>query len=404
MILGLYAGAVALFWLIVWLKTESGRRDPTWRLGPASPVAPDLPRLAVIVPARDEAAHIGACVAALRASDHPGFEVFVFDDASSDGTARLAAEAGATVLAAGPPGPLPEGWKGKPWALQRAVFGPAGDAEAGPRPELAGFDAYLFLDADVRVHPAALSRAHTRLRADGADFLSGFGTLTMLGFWEKVIQPSVGALILGGNDLPRINGATKVEHVIANGQFILMTAAAYRALGGHAAVRADILDDVGLARAAWAKGQKLRVLMMRELFSCRMYTNLRELWLGWSKNLYAGLHHRPLLVVLLIGMMGFNVLSPYFVALGGLLAGAAPVAWTGLGLVLLLHLVRLRLDGLFDQDRRYGLLQPLGTVMLMGLLVESMRRSRGGTVVWKGRTYAVTAAQDTMRNLPPKEP
>lgn len=373
--LRLLFGGIALFWVTAGLKAWKGRRDAKWRLGPDGPVAADLPRLVVVIPARNEAATIAGCVAALRASDHPNFVIRVFDDGSTDGTGELARAAGAEVIR-GDDAPLPEGWKGKPWALQRATR----DLDA---------DWILFVDADVRVHPAALSRAHNRAIADGVDFLSGFGKLEMGSFWEKVIQPSVGGLIIAGNDLDAVNDPEKPDKVIANGQFILVRRAAYEDVGGHGAVKDDILDDVGLAKAFVAKKHAIRILFLRELFGCRMYTNLRELWHGWTKNLYAGMGYRRDRVVFLVGFLLVEMLLPYALVPWGLISGNTEILAWGVGLVALIHLVRFYMDRIFGQEPLYGLLQPLGTAMLIGLLVDSSRRSRTGRVVWKGRSYTV---------------
>ncbi len=384
MIVHLLGVGILLFWLGVAATIERTRRSLTWRLGPDALVDVPLPAVQVVIPARDEAANIADCVRAVAASDHPALEILVFDDASSDGTGALAAAAGARVLEAPGGGALPEGWKGKPWALWRATR----DADA---PWL------LFLDADVRVSPEAISRAHAYALREEVDFLAGFGRLVMGSFWEKVIQPSVGGLILAGNNLDRVNAPRRPEDLIANGQFILVRRAVYEAAGGHGAVRADILDDVGLARAVHRVGGKVRVLFMRELFSCRMYTSLRELWLGWTKNLYAGMHHKLGSVLFLASFVAFEFILPYvFVPLGLALGNPALIGW-GLALVAVIQLVRLRMDGLFGQDKRYGLLQVLGASCLIGLLLDSARRSRAGAVVWKGRRYTVRKDEDTLR-------
>ncbi len=374
----LFFGGILLFWLGVAARVRRTRATPAWTLGPDDVVDVALPRLTVVVPARDEAVNIAACVAALRASDHPDLEVVVFDDGSTDGTAALAEAAGARVLR-GDDSPLPEGWKGKPWALRRATR----DLDA----------AWLvFVDADVRVHPACLSRVHARAMRDGADFLSGFGRLEMVGFWERIIQPSVGGLILAGNDLDAVNRSESPDKVIANGQLILVRREAYEAVGGHGAVRADILDDVGLARAFRAAGFCVRVFFLRTLFSCRMYTSFRELWLGWTKNLYAGMGYRLDRVVLLSAFVLY-----WFVAMwAALVAGAVTgngiwLAW-GAGLVVVSQGVRFWLDRIFGQDVRFGIFQPLGAALLVGLVIDSARRSRTGRVAWKGRTYAARPA------------
>jgi glycosyltransferase involved in cell wall biosynthesis len=374
----LLLGGIALFWLGVIVRVRRSRREDKWRLGPDAPVDVPLPPLVVLIPARNEAGGIAACIEAVRRSDHPSFDVRVFDDGSTDGTGDLARAAGARVET-GADEPLPEGWKGKPWALQRATRSLDGEW-------------ILFLDADVRVTPEALARVHAYAVRENLDFLSGFGRLTMEGFWEKVIQPSVGGLILAGNDLDAVNDASKPDKVIANGQLILVRRSAYEAVGGHGAVRDDILDDVGLAKAFVSKGFAARTLMMRDLFSCRMYTNLRELWYGWTKNLYAGIGHRRDRVAFLCGFLFVEFLLPYLVLLGALATRRWDVAAMAGALVALIHGVRYWMDGIFGQDRRFGLFQPLGATMLIGLLIDSSRRSRAGSVLWKGRRYAVKPA------------
>lgn len=365
---------IAIFWLSVLVRVRRGRADTRWRLGPDAPVEPGLPRLVVVVPARDEARNIVACVESVRASDHPDLALVVFDDGSTDGTAALARQAGAVVVDGGG-GPLPAGWKGKPWALERA------------RAHLPAADWLVFVDADVRLHPGALSRIHSWALQAQADLVSGFGKLEMGSFWEHVVQPSVGGLILAGNDLATVNDDARRDKVIANGQLILVRRAAYDAVGGHAAVRDDILDDIGLARAFSGAGHRVRALMLRELFRCRMYTGLGELWHGWTKNLYPGMEFKLGVVALVVGLVLVEFLTPYALPFWALATGDTLLLGASLALLGLIHGVRAWMDRLFDQPLRYGLLQPLGAAVLVGLLVDSVIRTRAGTRTWKGRVY-----------------
>lgn len=376
---------IAVFWVSVALRVARSRSEDRWRLGPDSPRLPALPRLTVLIPARNEAANIGPCVDSVLASDHGNLEVVVFDDSSNDGTADIVQSRRAKLIAG--TGDVPAGWKGKPWALHRAWLA----LERHPVKS----EWLLFLDADVRLHPAALSRAHSRAITEDVALLSGFGRLEMVTFWEKVIQPSVGGLILAGNDLDKVNDPARPDVVIANGQFILVRADAYRSIGGHSAVAADILDDVGLARAFVSRKLPIRLLFMRELFSCRMYTSLRELWLGWTKNLYAGMRYSVSLPVALSIFIAFEFILPYF--LPAIAYGRGD--WAGfsgsVAVLLLIHAVRYWMDGIFGQERRFGMLQGLGATMLVFLLLDSVRRARTGNVLWKGRKYAVGPEDET---------
>lgn len=333
-----------------------------------------LPRLVVVIPARDEARNIVACLRSVRASDHADLRVIVFDDGSTDGTADLARAEGVEVIDGGGAA-LPAGWKGKPWALERAR------AAVGDAPWL------VFIDADVRLHPHALSRLHSYALDNEVDLVSGFGRLEMGSFWERVIQPSVGGLILAGNDLAKVNDEARREKAIANGQLILVRRAAYDQVGGHAAVKDDILDDVGLAKAFKGAGLRVRCLLLRELFSCRMYTGFSELWHGWTKNLYPGMEFKLGVVALVVSMVVVEFLAPYAILAFAAITGDAPLFWGALAVLGLMHGVRAWMDRIFDQPLVYGLLQPLGASLLVGLLLDSVRRTRSGTRTWKGRTY-----------------
>lgn len=111
----LLLAGIAIFWLSVLVRVARSRRDTRYKLGPDAPVRPDLPGLLVVIPARDEARNIAACLRSVQASDHPGLRVVVFDDGSTDGSAELARAEGVEVIDGGG-GALPAGWKGKPWA------------------------------------------------------------------------------------------------------------------------------------------------------------------------------------------------------------------------------------------------------------------------------------------------
>ena len=384
----LYVAAVAAFWLGVARDTRRRQQRGEWRLGLDGAVLPELPELRVIIPARDEARNIEGCLRAVGAAGHPRLRVTVFDDGSTDGTGEIARRVGAEIgleleVQRGGGEPLPEGWRGKTWALQRA-------AQARREGWL------LFLDADVRMAPGSLAILHSYAVRERTAFLSGFGRLTMESFWERVIQPIMGGIILSGNPLERVNDDQEQEKVIANGQLILVEREAYEALGQHRAVAGDILEDVGLARHFRKEGRKMRALLTRDLFACRMYTSLEEIWLGWTKNFYVGLRKKPLIAAGLAAFLLLYNVVPWAVGVWGVAsvgmawaAGiAAPVAaWGGIGLLAVVQGVRFYLDRALGQEARYGLLQPLGSLMVIGIVLDSMRRVRLGRLVWKGRVY-----------------
>lgn len=377
---------VALAWLVIGRFAARTRRDTPYRVGPDDAPAPPSERVSVVVPARDEVGNIGACVAAVLAQDHPSLELVVLDDGSTDGTdAVLAAMAEPRLrVIPGGGGPLPEGWLGKPWACDRA-----GRATTG--------DWLLFIDADVRLAPEAVSRALGYASRNALDALSGFGTLEHSTLGDRVMQPVVAGLLLAGNDLRAVNDPAQPEKALANGQFILIRREVWLALGGHGAVRGDVLDDVGMARALKRAGRVYHLVFMRHLFVCRMYDSLGALWRGWRKNLFAGMHGRWRNVLALAVGHTLFTLAPYVVALAWIL-GWAPQS---LGLpavfgVAAIQALRWQLDGAFGQDRLLGLWSHgLANVGLLLLVLDSAWSTARGTATWKGRV--LPAVRPTVR-------
>jgi len=376
---------VVLNWVGLALRTWKGRKDRRFHLYPDDePLPSPAPGVSVVIPARDEVDNIGPCLDAVLAQDHPDLQVVVLDDGSTDGTTERLATYGddprlTVVQGQGDP---PDGWFGKPWAVKRAQ-------EHATKPWL------LFIDADVRLHPHAVSRTLAYAVRNELGMLSGFGTLETGSFWERVLQPVVGGLIVAGNDTDEVNDPQRSDKAMANGQFILFERGHYDRIGGHGAVRNDVLDDVGLARAAKAGGVPFHMTFMRPLFSCRMYDGLGEIWRGWRKNLFAGMHYRwgvvaAVLVYLLISNLLPWLLLP-FAATG--LIGTEWLVWS-LALIGLMQLVRFYLDRVFAHPVIYGPTQILGVSMVMLLILDSAWSSTRGRVAWKGRSVNVAKAPE----------
>jgi hypothetical protein len=258
-ILRVLLALLVLGWLATLLKVLARSKNPKWAVAPEDPPCDPAIQVSVVIPARDEAAHIKGCVDAVLAQDHPNLELIVLDDGSTDGTDEILAaidDPRLKVLSGGDG--IPDGWFGKPWALQRAQ-------------EHATGDWLMFIDADVRLAPTAVSRVVGYGERNGLGMLTGFGTLTMESFWEHILQPAVGGLILLGNSLDDVNDPEKTDKNMASGQLLAFSRVGYDAAGQHHAVQNNILDDVGLARACVDAGVKYHCLFMRRIYSVRFY-------------------------------------------------------------------------------------------------------------------------------------
>jgi chlorobactene glucosyltransferase len=379
-------GSLVLFWVGALVRAIKAKQDERFRITADSPGPSSKVSVGIVVPARNEVNNIGPCVDAILAQDHPSLTLMVLDDGSTDGTGEVlrkrAGDDRLRVLEGGG-GDLPEGWLGKAWACERA--GRALLAQDAPP------DWLLFVDADVRLAPHAVAGAIGHAERNALAMVSGLGNLVMESFWEKVLQPVVAGLIMAGNDLDKVNDPDeRDDRPLANGQFILVRSDAYTFIGGHSAVRSDVLDDVGMASAVTGAGYPYHLVFMRTLFDCRMYESLGELWEGWTKNMYAGMRCSWRNLLLVCGFLGWIALAPFLLLAFGLLTGQLEwMAWGG-GLVALIQMVRLWLDIQVGQDVRYGPTQVLGVAMTLVLLLHSGIRASRGTAMWKGRVVPVT--------------
>ncbi|HZU22313.1 MAG TPA: glycosyltransferase family 2 protein, partial [Terriglobales bacterium] len=231
--------------------------------------APPSPRVSVLVPARNEEQNLAACLASLASQAAVDYELIVIDDNSSDRTAEIARSFSRVHLISA--GPLPAAWCGKQHALNCGVQHARGEW-------------LLFTDADT-VHAAgSLARAIAEAQQFGAALLSYSPRQVVRTAWERAVMPVVFA------ELARAYRPVEVSDpaspaAAANGQYLLMRRDAYEAIGGHAAVRASLLEDVALARLAKQRGLVIRFRYAGDAVSTRMYRSFAALREGWTKNL-----------------------------------------------------------------------------------------------------------------------
>jgi len=382
---GGYLGLLGLMWSLLFVGVPFW--GAKWRIPQPDDAPPEAgPWLSICIPARNEAANIQAAVTAALAVRWPNLEVVVVDDRSDDGTGALAREAGAgdprlrVVEGAEPQ----SGWAGKPWTCARA----AGEARG---------DLLLFLDADVCIHPDAPRALVAVMRAEKLGLLSVFGTWELVSFWERALVPAVGWLIRGAVDLDQINDPGRPE-AFANGQLILFQREAYEQIGGHEAVRDQILEDVRIAEAVKKQGVPIGMRLARWMFRVRLYRSLSEIVGGYSKNLYEGMGRQPLLGFGAILFIFVGTLTPFIGLLGGLwVRGVSGWAVPGDGWLLALAVVcalqlgfRWRIERHDGRSGRVAWAHPLANLMLVWILLRSIV---GVQATWKGRTFVDGRAQ-----------
>lgn len=374
--------ALALPWVGVLLFLMVVARRPRDLPTPGAPET-SQPLVSVIVPARNEAVNIEACLRSVTSSRYPAFEVIVVDDRSEDGTADLARRldpGGARRLLVLDGAELPPEWLGKPWACHQGALEAEGDL-------------LLFTDADTRHEPELLARAVAGVHEEGADLLTVVGRQLMESFWERLMQPQIFMLMFFR--FPRLEETAKNPRwrdAIANGQYMLFRRAAYDAIGGHESVRDEVVEDLALAQRVKRAGMALRIRGAEDYLATRMYRSLGQIIGGWSKNIVlGGLQSvprwlRPFMPPVSLGVgVGLWIAPPLALAaaLGGV-GGTGLLVWAStvcaVSVLIWAHFTRqMRAPAV------YGLLYPLGAAV--GAYIFTRSWARGRHVEWKGRHY-----------------
>ena len=234
----------------------------------------ETPFVSILVPARNEEKSIAACVQPLLEQDYLDYEVIILDDNSEDRTAELLNSFEDPRLRWIKGKPLPHGWAGKNWACHQLY-------------QIAKGDYFIFTDADTVHKPEALSCVVAAVQHAKAGFASFMPRQLVDTAAEKLIVPVINWAIFFY--LPLIL-AYKLPFPFlsaAVGQFIIFSRSAYEKSGGHAAVKVKINEDLALARQVKSVGVKWALFNGRDLLSCRMYSDAKQVWHGFGKNLFS---------------------------------------------------------------------------------------------------------------------
>jgi chlorobactene glucosyltransferase len=346
----------------------------------------DPPLVSAILPAKDEEHHIAECLAAVRGQTYPNLEILVVDDRSQDRTGEIAREHAAVdrrirLLTIEN---LPAGWTGKTHALHRAVAEASGEW-------------LWFLDADTLHAPDSLSIIMEYARSERAALASLLPELRCETFWERVVQPLGGIVLMQSFPLNVVHRDDS-PLAFANGQYILIQRTAYDDAGGHEAVKDRFVEDIALAGRVKAKGYRIRVALIRGIVTCRMYSSLKQLVRGWSRILYDALDRRAgrltlrLLDVLAFCQTGHVALVAGLILLTG---GFAPLFSVRLTLLSLIHhslmyfVFRLVYKTSVPGSRHAGW-YALGNLVIDVILLRAIRMCLTGRVNWRNTEYGPT--------------
>ena len=329
------------------------------------------PQVSVIVPARNEEACLGQCLRSITAQTDTTFEVLVVDDGSTDRTREIALSfPGVQVI--NPP-PLPPGWTGK----NNAVISGAGQARGRW---------LLFTDADTAHLPGSLARSLAEAEQHGAALLSYSPEQDVRGFWQLALMPVIFAELAKTYSPAQVSDPASPV-AAANGQYLLISREAYEAVGGHATVAHDLLEDVALARRVKQSGRRIFFRYGKDAVRTRMYRSFGQMREGWTKNL-ALLFQSPIRLALRRGLEFVIIAAGFGLASSAIVRSEFVWALLCGGIAALFYMVFLKRIRRAHFSALADLLAILGLPLFSYLLWRSQLSYRQGQVPWKGRIYA----------------
>ncbi len=354
------------------------------RLMRVSPPLCGLPAVSVLIPARNEAARIGRTMAHILEQDYAAFELIVLDDGSDDGTARVAAAtaAGDPRVRILPGQAMPPGWSGKNWACHQLA-------------QAARHNYLLFTDADVVWHHGALAAVVHEAITCHADLLTVWPTQQTVTWGERLTVPLMALAVWAYLPVWLVHHTAAPYAAAANGQCLLFRRAAYCQIGGHLALRNQVIEDVVFARRSKRNGLRLRMADGAGLVCCRMYDSFVAAVDGYTKNILAGHGDRAAFLVLstLFHLCVF-VFPWLWLAWGHGLAGLGgwpcwPLALIGMGIG-----VRALTAAATRQRSGDALTMPI-SVLVMTLIAANAIwcKARYGGPLWKGRRLHAAGSQ-----------
>jgi chlorobactene glucosyltransferase len=329
--------------------------------------------VSVLIPARNEESNIAACLDSALSQGETVSEILVYDDHSTDATARIIRQYGERDSRVGlvSPTQLPQGWCGKNFACAQLA-------------KEASSEWLLFLDADARLAPLAVTSMVGEAARRDVTLLSGWPALGLVSFWERALMPMLNFVVFTLFPAPLSLIRDDESLGLVHGACILVDRSSYYAIGGHGAVRDEIFEDQRLAHLWRAKGMRGLCLDGQGVVSVRMYSSFGEIWSGFQKNFFPAFRHEP-------SFWGF-ILLHLLVFLAPVVAVAFTRAWPVVMAAACVLVTRALLALRFRHPLWSVLLHPLAEAILIALGLSSWWRLKSGRgVMWKGRQYHAAA-------------
>ena len=346
------------------------------------------PLVSILIPARNEEKNIQRCLKAFLKQDYPNYEIIVLDDNSTDDTynivKKLSEKNKNIKIYKGKR--LPAGWLGKNFACHQLSRYAKGEY-------------LIFTDADTYHLPNSISCSLAALINNNLDALCPIPREIMVTIHERMVIPFMNFAFLLFMPFALIKKSKNPLFATGVGQYFIFKRETYFGIGGHAAVKGKILEDVHIAKKTKEMGYKYMIFDGSKIVSCRMYKNFKEVFLGYSKFLFSAFDYNAFMMTIAIGFFALFFLLPYIFLPAGLFLYHWPreiissiiVQISIISIIKIINALRLK-ERILD-----FLLVPVSIIYIIIIAINSYFQSKFGVgIYWKGRTYQAESNSDEL--------
>jgi glycosyltransferase involved in cell wall biosynthesis len=321
-------------------------------------------QVAILLPLRNESVNVTDALASARAQEGlVNLSIIALDDHSTDNTAQLLASQSDQRLEVFSGAELPQGWLGKNFASHQLAH-------------VTKADFLVFIDADVRLSPKAISSSITLMKKLELDFLCPYPLQVAISWLERLVQPLLQWSWFVSVPLRFAEIFPRRSMAVANGQFFIVRRSAYLKSGGHEKIKGEVLDDLELARSLISHGYRGTVADGSSVAYCRMYQSPQELIAGYAKSqwrAFGNLAGAFLMALILIA----SSIAP-------LIAGVLGSPWGWIGFFAIVT-TRLAVAAKTRSVLSTAWLHPLSAIAWIALIKYSWLLKFRGKLTWKER-------------------
>ena len=340
------------------------------------PESRDYPKVSVLIPARNEEHSIEKCLHSLLNQDYPDFEVIAYNDNSTDNTRviieNIKEKNKKLIIING--NEKPSDWSGKHWACHQLS-------------QLAKGEFYLFTDADTYHKKNTLRKAVDCLIYKKLDLLTVIPRQKVKTWSEKLVIPIMIWSIL--SFLPiKLAEKTRTRRLqITLGQYMLFRASTYQKIGGHIAIKSEILDDMPLGRLIKSSGHKWGIANGTNNIETRMYRNFNEVYNGFTRNLFCVFNYNIPLFLWVWFVLALVAVQPIIIVVLYFLNFEMPKSFLLQSILTLFVAFFIWSISIFKfKYPKYLILAyPISMVLIFIIAIRSIYQTLTGKINWKGR-------------------